>query len=196
MDCSMLESQVQRTLESVAAFINTRDDAWALPSEAGAFLHALILTRGATRGLELGTSYGYSGVWLGAGLRRNRGTLITIDREARKTEIAGKHFRDAGLAETIEARVGVISEVLEQLQGPFDFVLIDADKPASLGYLKQIRPKLAPRAAVVTDNILHPPHDWTEFLAYVRSDPGFYSTLVKVGNGMEVTVNIAERNSV
>src|SRR4051812_6737259 len=175
MDCRTIESRALGVLDEVGSFVRSRDDAWALPEEAGAFLHALILTKRVTRALELGTSYGYSGLWIGAALRCNGGKLITIDREGRKTQAARENFLRAGLADTIDARTGIISDVLDTLTGPFDFVLIDADKPASLGYFKQLRSKLAPRATVITDNILYPPHEWGDFLKYTREDPRLYS---------------------
>lgn len=189
MPATELDEPVRTALAEVAAFNHSHDDALAIPEEAGAFMHALILSSGATRGLELGTSYGYSGLWIASALRRNGGRLVTIERESRKSEIAGRHFERAGLSQCIDRRIGVIADVLGTMNGPFDFVFVDADKEASLDYVRRLRPKLAPRAVIVTDNILHPPHfNWPEYLAALRNDPGLFSTLVPVGNGMELTI--------
>ncbi|MCK6482648.1 MAG: class I SAM-dependent methyltransferase [Phycisphaerae bacterium] len=189
MPATELDEPVRTALAEVAAFNRSRDDALAIPEEAGAFMHALILASGATRGLELGTSYGYSGLWIASALHRNGGRLVTIERESRKSEIAGRHFERAGLSECIDRRIGAIADALSGLSGPFDFVFVDADKEASLDYVRRFRPKLAARAVIVTDNILHPPHfNWPEYLAVLRNDANLFSTLVPVGNGMELTI--------
>ena len=113
---------------------------------------ALVLATGATRGLEIGTSYGYSGLWIGAAIQTNGGTLITIEKERRKSDIAAGHFVDAGLDEVIHCKTGIALEVIAGLDGPFDFVFSDADKENCIRYMEAIAPKLSPGAMVVTDN--------------------------------------------
>jgi len=184
----LIDSRHRPTFDAVLALVRARDDAWAVPPEGGAFLHALALARSARNAVELGTSYGYSTLWIAAALQQTGGRLTTFDREPRKAEAARDHLRQAGLSDRVDCRVGVIAEMLASIRGPIDFVFIDADKPASLGYLQQLRPHLADGAVVVTDNLIRPQHDWTEFLAAVRGDPGLFSMLVPVGNGMELTI--------
>lgn len=183
-----MDERVRRTLDEVNALVRSRDDAWAVPPEGGAFLHSLALARSAQSAIELGTSYGYSTLWIAAALRRTGGRLITIDREPRKADLTRDHLRSAGLDDRVECRTGLIAEQIDGLAGPFDFVFIDADKPASADYLRRLRRKLSTGAVIVTDNLTQPKHDWAEFHAMIEADAGLFSLLVPVGNGMELTV--------
>src|SRR5262245_41439446 len=87
-----VDAKVLETIQRLERFMETVNDALALPREAAEFVHALVLARGARRAVEIGTSYGYSGLWIGAALARNEGTLITIDHDSRKSDEARSNF--------------------------------------------------------------------------------------------------------
>lgn len=166
----------------------TVGDAMAVPREAGQFMHALILATGAKSGLEIGTSYGYSGLWIASALAENAGVLVTIDHEERKSEEARGYFETAGLSAHVDLRVGTALDVLEALDGPFDFVLNDADKENCQRYVELVTDKLTDRAVVVTDNITTHETQLTEFMVWIRRHDDFCSTGVPVGNGMELSI--------
>jgi predicted O-methyltransferase YrrM len=168
--------------------MGTVTDANPVPREAGAFIHALILAGGAKRAVEIGTSYGYSGLWIASALKENGGRLITIDRDPRKTESARTAFESAGLLDRIELRTGSAADVLPTIEGPIDFVLNDADKENCRRYVELIVDKLADRAVVLTDNTLTHPEQLARFLAWIRGRADFYSAHVPIGNGMEMSV--------
>ncbi|MHC4065695.1 MAG: O-methyltransferase [Planctomycetota bacterium] len=183
-----MDPAVQRVISQVEAFMASRDDAKNIPREAGQFIHGLLLATGAKRCLEIGTSYGYSGLWIGAALRESGGRLITIDREARKSERAAAHFAEAGLTDYIECRTGLATDVLPEIDGPLDFVLSDADKENCVRYAELALPKLSDGAVVLTDNTLTHPAELAEFTAWIRNHDAFWSSNVPVGNGMEMSV--------
>ena len=81
-----MKDSIQRQIERVEEFVANAPDANALPREAAQLLHMLILATGARRGVEIGTSYGYSSLWMAAALASNGGTLITIDNDSRGIE--------------------------------------------------------------------------------------------------------------
>jgi predicted O-methyltransferase YrrM len=181
-------TQVRQAIAELEAFIATVDDAMNVPRPAGAFMYGLVLATRAKRAVEIGTSYGYSGLWIASALAENGGRLTTIDRDPRKTEAAEARFVSAGLGSVVECRTGIALTVLPGLRGPIDFVLSDADKANCTRYVEMLLPELADRAVVLTDNTRTHPADLAPFLAWIRAHPGFYSTEVPVGNGMELAV--------
>ncbi len=183
-----MNQRVADTICELERFMAGVDDALPIPREAGQFVHALILATGAKHGLEIGTSYGYSTLWIASALAENGGRLITIDHDPRKTEAARRRLDSAGLASHIEFRTGTALEVLESLDGSFDFVLNDADKPNCIRYVDRIADKLNARAVVLTDNTVTHPNELADFVKWVRANPDFYSAGVHVGNGMEMSV--------
>src|SRR5580765_4030920 len=102
----------------------------------------MVLATRARRCLEIGTSYGHSGLWIAAAAAMNHGSLVTIDREERKSKIAAEHFRDAGLDTIATFHTGDAREILRQLDGAFDFVLNDADKENYITYVDLLYPRL------------------------------------------------------
>lgn len=182
-------------MSQVEAFIAQRNDALSLPRESAEFAHAVVLATGAQRCLEIGTSYGYSGLWIGAAARQNGGRLITIDREPHKHQAALAHFAQAGLADCIECRTGIAADLLAEIEGPIDFVLNDADKENCLRYVEMLLPKLADRAVVLTDNTHSHAELLADFVSWVRRHPAFCSCDVPVGSGMELSVRRPGGNS-
>ncbi len=184
----MLDEHVRETIEKVRTFIADKADAWALPLTAAEFLHAWILATGAKRGLEIGTSYGWSGLWIGSALRENNGGLITIDVEPRKSRVALTHFQEAQLTTTIEVVTGDAGEIITDLAGPFDFVLNDADKQGSQRYFDLLTDKMAPGAAFISDNAISHAHAFAGFLENLRGREDFFSVTVPIGNGFSIAV--------
>jgi len=184
----MMNARIAIAMERLERFMPTVNDANPIPREAGQFVHALILATGAKRAVEIGTSYGYSGLWIASALAQNDGRLITIDHDPRKTDAAGAAFESAGLTPYVERKTAEAVDVLPTLEGPFDFVLNDADKPNCIGYVELLTDKLSDRAVVLTDNTTTHPQQLADFVAWMRRHAGFCSVSVLVGNGMELSV--------
>lgn len=158
--------------------------------DTGRLINILIKGAGARRILEIGTSYGYSTVWLAEAARSTGGRVVTLDLAEYKQVYARGMLERAGLAGHVEWRTGDALELLERLEGPFDFVLLDLWKELYVPCFDLIAPKLAPRAIVVADNMLYPPHalaDATAYRARVRRQPGVESVLLEVGSGIYVS---------
>ena len=183
-----MTDQVAKAIAKLEQFMATVDDALAIPREAGQFVHALVLAGGAKNAVEIGTSYGYSGLWIASALAEVEGSLITIDRDPRKSAAARENFREAGLAGAIDVRTGSAAEVLPSIEGPIDFVLNDADKESCLRYVELLADRLSDRAVVVTDNITTHAAELATFLAEMRRRDDFHTVSVPIGNGMELSV--------
>ncbi len=186
-----MNQHVADTICELERFMAGVDDAMPIPREAGQFVHALILASGAKHGLEIGTSYGYSALWIASALAENGGRLITIDHDLRKSQAARKALEEAGLASYVDLRTGTAVEVLGSLDVSFDFVLNDADKANCIRYVDRVAGKLIARAVVLTDNTVTHPDELAGFVKWVRANSDFYSAGVPVGNGMEMSVKRA-----
>jgi predicted O-methyltransferase YrrM len=119
----------------------------------GKLLHLLARAIGARRVLEIGTLGGYSTIWLGRALGPD-GRVVTLEREPRHAAVAADNLARAGLAEQVEIVVGPALETLPDLDGPFDLVFVDADKPSNAAYLAQALRLSRPGALIVVDNVV------------------------------------------
>jgi caffeoyl-CoA O-methyltransferase len=141
---------------TVTAFLQAHRDAWHdlnVPVSDGQALYDLVVASGAKRALEIGTSTGRSGIYIAWGLSKTGGRLITIDiDEARHREALG-HFKEAGVAPFIDARLADAHDLVPKLQGPFDFVFIDADKEWYTNYAKAVLPKLSVGGLLTAHNV-------------------------------------------
>jgi predicted O-methyltransferase YrrM len=169
--------------------------------DAGRVLQVLVAGR--RRVVEVGTAYGFSTLWMALGLPRD-GTIVTIDPDRQRTDLARAWWRDAGIE---DERITVVNrKALEAfadddpiLAGPFDFAFIDALKPEYERYLEALTTRLAPGALIAADNVL-----WSgrasgarpaeagdrntealrAFDAGVLGDARFKSTILPVGDGL------------
>ncbi len=119
----------------------------------GKLLHLLARAIGARRVLEIGTLGGYSTIWLGRALGPD-GRVVTLEREPRHAAVAADNLARAGLAEQVDIVVGPALETLPDLDGPFDLVFVDADKPSNAAYLAQALRLSRPGALIVVDNVV------------------------------------------
>lgn len=142
----------------------------------------------ATRVVEVGTSNGYSAIVLGAAVRTQGGSVVTIERDGNIAEEARANIADAGLPDVVTVVPGSAYKVLRDLAGPWDFAFLDATKQEYLGYLERILPKLSPRALLVADNMLSHAEELKEFRSTVLADPRMDATVLPVGTGLLVGV--------
>jgi predicted O-methyltransferase YrrM len=155
-----------------------------------AVISTFIQESGARSILEVGTSYGYSTVWLAEAARATGGKVTTLELHARKADYARDQLEKAGLAAFVDFRVGDALETIEALPGPFDFVLLDLWKDLYVASFRLIYPKLAEGALIVADNMLYPERarpDANEYRACVRAAKDMTSVLLNVGSGIEVS---------
>ncbi|HRX84586.1 MAG TPA: class I SAM-dependent methyltransferase [Phycisphaerae bacterium] len=183
-----MDDTLIRVIADCAAFIDGRDDALALTPDAADFVYTLLRATGAKRGLEIGTSYGFSGLHIGGAIAQNGGTLTTIDKQPHKTEKAREFFAMAGLDQAIQCEIGNAREIIARLRGPFDFVLNDADKNNCRTYLEILLPKLESGAVVLTDNTISHAEELADFMAWARKCPDLKSVELPIGNGFEMSV--------
>ncbi|MEX0762846.1 MAG: class I SAM-dependent methyltransferase [Dehalococcoidia bacterium] len=119
----------------------------------GWFLAAMISASGARRVLEVGTFTGYSGLMMASALPDD-GQLITCDVDRKATALAQEYWDRSPHGRKIELKLGPAVETMDALEGPFDLVFIDADKPNYPNYYERALGLLSDRGVVVVDNVL------------------------------------------
>lgn len=142
--------------EKVRSFLESHRYQWRdmnVPQTDGQILYDIIVENGYTRALEIGTSTGHSGTWIAWALSKTGGKLITVEIDERRYQEALDNFKEAGLSDYIDARLADAHELVPELEGPFDFVFIDADKGWYTNYAKAVIPKLEPGGCIAAHNV-------------------------------------------
>lgn len=177
----------------VRKFLEEHRDQWRdenVTAADGEFLRDLILRHKYTRALEIGTSTGHSGIWIAWAMSLTGGKLVTIEIDKARYEKALANFRAAGVEGFVDARLGDAHELVPWLEGPFDFVFVDADKDWYQNYFKMLLPKLVAGGCFATHNVLNLEfmHGVKEFLDYARSLPEIETTVERSsGSGISLS---------
>ncbi len=157
-----------------------------LEPDTAALISILIRSGHRTRLLEIGTSNGYSTIWLAWSVRTTGGHVISIDRNPAKHEMAEANLRRAGLSECVTLRQGDALDIIRALPGPFDLVFFDADRLSAPQQLEALLPKLTPDALVLADNVLSHPEEIAPYLAAINALSAFDRLVVPVGKGLSL----------
>jgi predicted O-methyltransferase YrrM len=184
------EDEQRRTIAPGAPGTNRDDLLLSVGREAGMLLYLLATGAESRRILELGTSYGYSTVWLGAAARTTGGKVTSLELKEFKIEHARQALTRAGLSTRVEFHAGDCLDTLKGLPGPFDFVLLDVWKDLYLPCFELVHPKLSPGGIIAADNMLLPESVRQQADAYrarVRAAGDMDSVLIPVGNGIEIS---------
>jgi predicted O-methyltransferase YrrM len=178
---------IDRLLGELEAFGEREGGMWNVGPEGGAFLAWLVGLLDARRVLEVGTSNGYSAIWMARALERTDGELVTLEIEPRKIEMAQENLTRAGLERRVTIVEGPGVASLRALGGTFDLVFIDADKPQYPDYLREIRRLLAPGSVIVADNFITHPDETAPYRDAVTAADDLESVDVPVGGGFLVS---------
>jgi caffeoyl-CoA O-methyltransferase len=145
--------------------------------------------------LEIGMFTGYSSLSMAAALPTG-GRIITCDVDPKAEAIARHHIEASPYADRIEIRMGHALETIAALDGPFDFVFIDADKTNYQNYYDAVLPKLAGKGVIAVDNVLWSgqvadpeAHDdntdaLRAFNDYVNADPRTINVMCTIRDGV------------
>ncbi len=174
-------------------------DEFLLPvgREVGRFLHSLILAKRPARVLELGTSYGYSTLFLADAVTQVGATLITMELADYKQAAARRMIEKAGISAVVDFRLGDAVALINADPGPFDLVLLDIWKDFYVPCLRAFHPKLSDEGIIAADNMIEPAvvrEDVRKYRAAVRSLPDMQTTLLPIGSGIELSVKWSPAN--
>ena len=136
--------------------------------------------------LEIGTSNGYSTIWLAWATHAASGHIVSIDRDPDKHILADTNLRRVGLRESVELICGDATEVVANLPGPFDCVFFDADRFSASSQLMQLLPKLSEDAFIFADNVHSHPEEIAGYLATLNAQSQFKHIIVPIGKGLSI----------
>jgi predicted O-methyltransferase YrrM len=193
----LLELEKRSNLEkSRKANVSKQDRMLAITKDTGALFHSLLIGMNAKSVLELGTSTGYSTLWIVDALLQNHKNpqIITIEANPSKIIRAKRNFGRAGVSKFIKIKEGRILEILKKMpKRQYDFVLIDADKENVKKYFDLVLPQVKIGGIIATDNILYP-KKYRElmrgFTKYVSKKRNVRTFTIPIGNGEELTIRI------
>jgi caffeoyl-CoA O-methyltransferase len=156
---------------------------------AGRLLDLLVWVSQPQRVLEIGTFSGHSALAMAAALPEG-GRIDACELDPDRAAFAQSWFDRSPFGSRITLHVGPALETIERLEGDFDLVFIDADKPGYVDYYEAVLPRLAPRGLIVADNTLangevvagDPPI--ARFNEHVANDPRTVQVLLSVRDGM------------
>lgn len=186
--------------EKVKKFLADHAGKWHdlnVPAVDGQTLYDLIIKGNYKSALEIGTSTGYSGIWIAWALSKTGGKLITIEINESRHKTALENFKEAGLSEYIDARLGDAHTLVKELKGPFDFIFSDADKDWYKKYFVDTEPNLIVGGCFAAHNIAPPGQmngsGQAEFYEYITGLKNYQTTVNSSGAGMSISYKAAAK---
>lgn len=155
--------------------------------ESAALLAVLIRATQARRLLEIGTSNGYSTIWLADAAQSTGGHVVSVEVDASRTALARENLARAGLGAELRTEDAAVT-LGEAHDGAWDFVFLDAERPAYVDYWPELVRTLAPYGLLAVDNVLSHGDQLVEFTALVEADSRVTTTVVPIGAGLRLIV--------
>lgn len=160
-----------------------------LEPDSAALLALVVKAMRARATLELGTSNGYSTLWLADAARSVGGSVVSIELDAERSAQAASNLQQAGLADFVELRVQDGAEALRSSpDGAWQMILLDAERPAYAGYWPELVRVLAPGGLLAVDNVLSHAEEVEDFRALVSADERVSEALAPTGAGLLLIV--------
>lgn len=180
------EKHVLAVLDDI--FQNQRRGSMSVPPQDGRILRLLVESIGAKHVVEIGTSVGYSSIWMGLGLQATGGKLTTFEIDADRAKRARENFKRAGMDALITVVLGDAHKTVGDLKDPIDLVFLDADKEGYLDYLEKLLPKLRPGGLIIAHNMNQRQAD-PRFVKAITTNPDLETLFLNLQtSGLSVTL--------
>ena len=178
----------EETNKVMAELEVTQKQFWNKARETGVMLNMFIKMMNAKNAIEIGTSNGYSGLWLSKALKQTGGHLTTIEFYEKRQSVAIENFKTCGVDDIITPVQGSAIMILENLpeEEKFDFVFIDANKKEYVKYFNILRPHLTEKCLITADNIISHAEKVQEFVDAINKDDEFQYEILNLPAGLLV----------
>jgi predicted O-methyltransferase YrrM len=181
---SLLHELERFGMENDAGAASRQQKMLNITPETGELLALLVLAMKARRILEVGTSNGYSTLWLADAVRAIGGCVVTVEVAPAKAEMARHNIERAGLSRWICQEVMDAGEFLcRHAPAAFDLLFLDADRGQYAGWWPWLEKIIAPGGLLVVDNAISHAHEMAGFTRQVHAAPGWRAMTIPVGNG-------------
>ncbi len=167
-----------------------------VPERDGKLLYDIIIKNKYTKALEIGTSTGYSAIWIAWALSKTGGKLITVEIDESRHKTALRNFKKAGLSEYIDALLADAHDLVPKLERPFDFVFSGADKGWYRKYFDSVAPKLIVGGCYASHNVSDSGHGGfglEGYANYLKGLKNFETTFNDDGAGLAVSYKRSEK---
>jgi caffeoyl-CoA O-methyltransferase len=158
-----------------------------VPPEDGRLLRVLAESMNAKNVIEIGTSTGYSAIWMGLALQKTGGKLTTYEIDAGRAATARANFKRAGMVDIITLVEGDAHEEVKSLKDPIDIIFLDADKDGYIDYLDKLLPLVRPGGLVIAHNITPRMAD-PKYMEAITTNPNL-ETIVRSGVSLTLKKN-------
>jgi caffeoyl-CoA O-methyltransferase len=156
---------------------------WNISPREGLFLYDLIVKHHLKKGLEIGTSNGYSGIWIASAMGATGGHLLTLEISEERAKLARENFHAAGVEPYVTLDRADALEEIPKLTGPYDFVFIDAWKEDYVKYLDMVVPLVSPGGVIVAHNVKDMADQLHAFIEKVKTNHELRTTFADPGPG-------------
>ena len=181
-----------KTEEILSLLEKTRTEFWNLDRECANFLNTLIKINKSKNVLEIGTSNGYSGIWILKALKETKGKLTTIEFWEKRPSTARKNFAFCAPDVLCEPKIGsaivVLEDILDEIKKnkreKFDFIFIDANKKEYIDYFRLVDKMLVEGGIILADNILSHYEKVKDYVENLFNNPNYQSQILDFGSGM------------
>ncbi|PTV50366.1 O-methyltransferase [Acinetobacter pittii] len=160
-----------------------------IEAESAKLLSQFIRMQQAKSILEIGTSTGYSTLWLAEAAQATHGKVTTLEIDVNRSNEAKRHATELALDELVDFWVGDAADYLKEAQETFDFILLDAERPAYENYWPDLKRLMKPKGGVlIIDNVISHAAEVSSFLSLIKKDENFMSSILPVGAGLCIVV--------
>jgi caffeoyl-CoA O-methyltransferase len=181
----LANNEAERRILAVLEEIRQSRRTWAsVPDSDGRMLRLLAEAAGAKHVAEIGTSTGYSGLWLCLALQNTGGKLTTFEIDAGRAAMAREHFKKADVDHLVTLIEGDAHQNLARLQGPIDVAFIDAEKTGYVNYLNRLLPLVRPGGLILAHNV----EMASDYVEAVTTNPALDTVFYMDGAGLGVTL--------
>lgn len=171
----------------------TQTEFWNISRQTAVFISMLIKISNAKNVLEIGTSNGYSTLWIAEALKYTGGHLTTIEFWEKRQSVAVENLKKHGLLDIVTPIIGSAALVLADLDIKPDFVFIDANKGEYIKYFELLKDKMPEGAIILADNVLSHAKKVQPFVEAISSDECFQSQILDLPAGLLMGIKLIKK---
>ncbi len=171
--------------EILSELEKTQDDFWNVSRQTGNFINMLIKVMGAKKVLELGTSNGYSGLWIAEALKQTGGHLTTVEFWEKRQCLAREYFEKCSFSDIATFKIGSAYDVVKnEIHDEFDLVFIDANKQEYIRFFEAVHPLLKKGGIILADNITSHAEKVKPFVEAISNHPEYQAQILDLPDGL------------